>query len=83
MGKGIASWVCSSTKKRQPTTLAAAGGYTCKNNTAPRSSAYRAFEHLFRSTKLIKTRWLPIPCGHITSHLDAGCAGCKHRQKAE
>lgn len=32
-------------------------------------------------SKEIRTKWLDIACGHITSMLDVACQGCKCRRE--
>lgn len=62
-------------------TREAAGGYTCHSDnlgTAPRCKPYETRSK--GEVITICTEWKDIPCGHITSHLDDGCEGCKNRR---
>lgn len=71
---------------KEPTTLKAAGGYSCHNNTARRTTSYE-----YRRSEVggipadiarvdeAKTRWNDVACGHITSGNDVGCEGCRYR----
>jgi len=67
--------------KPEPSTLKAAGGYSCHTDNkgpAPRRALKRF--PIMRGIYEEGTAWEEIDCGHITSDIDSGCDGCEHQK---
>ncbi len=52
--------------------------HTDNNGPAPRRSEYRACDWT-GDVVVIKTDWMDISCGHVTSESDPECTGCRYR----